>query len=207
MHFPFIPSQRGNPETTGYPAPRLSPCSATNASGRKGTRYLPQKRHRSRSAGSPPRSRPRRTGPTAGTAPKMSPRGASPHTQGGGWAGLPAPARRRQAPEGHRPLHNPSPDRPKAHLVTHGAAAPGSGRALRRRGSGNCYPERERRGPPPREDQIAPRRRAGAPRGAHLREGAGRPARPGPLSGTRRVRKRDSLPLGDPGPPAPWAAP
>ena len=55
-----------------------------------------------------------------------------------GGAGLqnPAgPARLRQA-RGHRPLHNPSPDRPKASLVTHGVTAPPSDRALRCRGPG-----------------------------------------------------------------------
>lgn len=74
--------------------------------------------------------------------------GGVPFSHLGLWAGShnhAGPARRRQEPQGHRPLHNPSADLPSARLVTHGCSRPGPPGKL----SGaliwdNCPGERER---------------------------------------------------------------
>lgn len=194
MHVPFIRRQRGNPETTDCPVPqeRLSIYLITNTSVRKGARYALEKQPRFRQALGPapwPHWTERRLPHTAQRAHCFQTsvarvwrgvgRAAFPaHTKAGeAGRGDPAgPVRRRQAPQGHRPLHNPSPDGPSARLVTPGRSSPGPrGEPCSARGRGTL---------PGRAGEAGPRapRRLGL-RGARYWAGKDRLRPGGPRSG------------------------
>lgn len=218
MHFPFTPSQRGNPETTGHPAP--NPVGAQRKPLRRERhRYRPKTRLGSREAGSPPHG-PRHTADPAGhdllrgRPPNVSARGDrgdNPQTLGG-WAGLPAPAGPRPTAAGPRrspPFAQPEPGPSQSASRDSWRSSPGLRaspaasrvRKLPRAGEAGRAPAGGPGG--------APQTGRGSPE-AHLREGAGRRrglalSRAPDVSGRGAPHLRETLALRPPGQPHPPA--